>query len=513
MQSEVLPSELHLVAPPVIPQARSYIFKQKSDLLEYPVSRGTNIKINIPRLQRSYLTKDSYLRFRLNIDYTVPANNQNLDVPLTLDRCGAYGLIDRIEVYDYLGGTLLESTQNIPALMTLWGDLHYGLASFTGQPQVTEGYDGSRVVISNSGATPVFDQSELRTSSVGQVLAVPVTQAAAFSQFSTTEFAIPLPSFLGLFSDKYAPLHNGFTLNIILNDSRFAFISRLNETAAVPSLQLDAVSLSQVELCCQVMELGEQAEQMVMAGSEPAIVPCIQHRYFTDLILGAGSQSSFRLDMNLNVVSLRKLWWMMRPTDYQGYQFPTYGHRIRNFLDHWNFQYGSSYLPEIAGIQTRALYVPTSSVGNGYYPLAGADFYKANSFTQAYRELVKTADDWRNVSINLNEFRIDTAAYSKGTQADRDYAFAPITQAVPCYQNQQTDRDATICGKFAAGLNMRLSHKAAVSGIDTNGLQVSINGYFDKDKIDKMIQATLDVWAQYDAFVQVLPGVATTVSF
>jgi hypothetical protein len=69
------------------------------------------------------------------------------------------------------------------------------------------------------------------------------------------------------------------------------------------------------------------------------------------------------------------------------------------------------------------------------------------------------------------------------------------------------------CGKFAAGLDTRLSKKQTVSGIDTNGLLVSVNAQFDRDQIANMAQATLDLWAEFDAFVQVIPGVATTVTF
>lgn len=522
MQSEVLPSELHLVAPPVIPQARSYLFKQRSDLQEFQVSKGTSIKINIPRLQRSYLTKESYLRFRVNIDYTVPAaTSATIYNPyLAFDRCGAYGLFERIEVYDYLGGTLLESTQNVPELMTLLGDLNVGLASFEGELQATSGYDGAKVTVAKEGVAGVYDAFELRTAPNGFVFArvsTPAQGQPAATGFVTYEFAISVPSFLGMFSDKYVPLHNGFTINFILNDARLAFVSRVTETVSTPNFTLNNVYLSNVEYCCQVMELGEQAEQMVMSGAEPAVIPCVQHRYFTDLILGGGLQSVFRLDMNLNVVSLRNLWWAMRPSVYQDLPYPSYGHRIRNFLERWNFQYGSSYLPEIAGIQARALTVPRSAIGNTYNSQVGADFYKALANTQAYKELVKTADDWKHASINLNEFRIDTGAYA-GTEAGltpSDYAMSPITGAVPCMTSWDAvgAGDKTVIGKFAGGLNTRLSRKAAVSGIDTNGLQVSINGYFDKDLITSMLQATLDVWAQHDAFVQVIPGVATTVTF
>ena len=63
------------------------------------------------------------------------------------------------------------------------------------------------------------------------------------------------------------------------------------------------------------------------------------------------------------------------------------------------------------------------------------------------------------------------------------------------------------------GLDLRLSSKDVVSGIDTNGLLVRLNAKFDDDNLSEMVNAVLDVYAEHDAFVQVIPGVATTVTF
>jgi hypothetical protein len=109
-----------------------------------------------------------------------------------------------------------------------------------------------------------------------------------------------------------------------------------------------------------------------------------------------------------------------------------------------------------------------------------------------------------------------------------DTAFAPgsdtagnITKAnVPWQYFPSAAADPTTAdlvynpaGQFVAGLNTRLSRKNTVSGIDTNGLQLSINGNFDRDRLVYMLDAIMDVWAEHDAFVQIIPGVATTVTF
>lgn len=496
-QTEVLPSELHLVAPPTIPQARSYLFKQQSELQEYDVQKGNRIRINIPRLQRSYLMKDSYLRFRLNLDFTPTANETK---SIYFDRCGAFGLFDRIEVYDYLGGTLLEQTQNIPALATLLGDLKFKMMEFNGKGQALEGYDGSNVQQDSSD----YDRYEVRTANSGMPIYIGKAGQGTTPKFFTAEFCIPIMSFLGLFSDKYIPLHNGFSIDFFLNSRDLAFVSRLGVGDTTPGpVTIQDCWISQFEYCCQIMELGEQAESMVIS-TDPFIIPSTQYRYFTDMILGGGLQSNFRLDMNLNVVSLRNIRFNMRPTVYQSLAYPSYGHRIRNFLDNFTFQYGSSYLPEIAGVSCRSLNIPSSRQNTAYSTSIQnlkKESFKADGYTQAYKEITKTFNPNEEFTINRTEYRIDTAAPFDGALTGSD-AFVPYSGG-----------NGSICGKFAAGLDTRLSRKETISGIDTNGLLVCVNGSFDRDNIINMVQSILDVWAEHDAFIQIIPGVATTVTF
>jgi len=493
MQSEVLPSELQLVPPPTVPQARSYMFRQQSENTEYNLSRGERIRINIPRLQRSYLMKDSYIRFRVNIDYTQVAN-----AGLTLDRCGAYGFFDRIEVYDYLGGTLLEQTQNIPALATLLGDVNNNLTLFNTKLQSTQGYEGSNV----QAGVGELDKYELRTCNSGMVI-IPFGTTGTADGYLSLEFSLPVLSFLGIFSDKYIPLHNGFSVDFFLNDIASSFVSRTTAANAA-TITMKEVWISNFEYCCQVLELGELAESMVMA-TNPFVIHSTQYRYFSDVILGGGNQSSFRMDLNLNVVSLRNIRFNMRPTDYNSFSNPTYGHRIRNFLQNFNLQYGSSYLPEIAGITCRSSIIPGSragySVNASIFP-GSSDYFKASGNSQSYMELSKTVDDNNEMSINWGEYRIDL-----GSTSVSNYA-GTLTALVPTF-----GPDSGMCGKFAAGIDTRLNKKKTISGIDTNGLLVSINGQFDRDLINSMVQSTLDVWAEYDSFLNIIPGVATTTTF
>lgn len=528
-QMEVMPREFNLTAPATIPQARTYMFKRQSDLQTYDLQKGNRIRINIPRLQRTYLSKNSYLRFRVNLDIKSTTGG------IAFDRCGAYGLFDRLEVYDYLGGTLIEQVQNIPALMILLNDINTGVSDLNGLNEGTEGVSGAGIYIRDSQVEDVPDNRvEVATAVTGSYVFAKQANGESTDRFATKEYAIHLPSFLDLFSDKNVPLHNGFSVDLYLNSKEQAFVSR--ETGKTAStVNIAEVWISNVELCCQVTELGDYAEKLMLSTSDPWVVHSRFYRYFSDIITAkcengkaaipndstSVSQSSFRLDMNLNVVSLRNIMFGMRPRYYQNkIQFPSYGHRIRNYLENFNFQYGSSYLPEIAGVSCSASTVPYSrssyadTIETGKYASGASP--KADSFSQALQELSKVSTTGK-VSIQPEEFRIDCGSgqYGYRNNADLD-SYVPWKWDTACK-----------CGKFAGGLNLQLSKRDAVCGIDTNGLSVSINGSFNSDAVSAsppvtdplattvtpMVYAILDCWAEHDAFVQIIPGVATTVTF
>jgi hypothetical protein len=519
---ETLPTELRLSAPPSLPQARSYMFKQRSEYSEYDLKRGNKIRINIPRLQRTYLSKDSYLRFWLTVDVELSGLRA---APLFFDRAGAFGLIDRIEVYDYLGSTLIEQIQNVPELMVMRNDLLSPIESFNSKLQTTQGFQGSMVGVTTASVEPY----EFRTANSGQELFPYYWNAGLTAAYKTFQFCIPIPSFLGIFSDKFVPLHNGFSLDLFLNSPEQAFVSfggsqDTGEPTTNPDYDIAGdktrativkqAYLSGVELCAQVMELGNDAENLVLAsnGSGPLVIPCSFHRYFSDIVKGKNEpdqSSSFGVDLNLNVVSLKNIKFGMRPTFYQNtIHYPAYGHRVRNFLTDFSFQYGSSYLPELAGVSCRATTLPQGK--NGYPPIAGQNVsvYSRATFSQAYCELLKTgpknhwADPSSQNSMNGSEYQIDTVT---GYKSDPEAIIEDVPPPLGKYY--------TICGKFMGGLDLRLSSKEVVSGIDTNGLLVRLNGRFDGSKLSLMNNAILDIFCEHDAFVQIIPGLATTVTF
>ena len=507
-QAQVLPKELRLVAPPTMPQARSYLFRQQSTETSY-LEQGT-IQINIPRLQRSYLSKDSYLRFTIEFTYAPGAGGAAWDAstvgptfPVTLDLPGAYGFFDKIEVYDYLGSTLLESTAGHGQLMALLMDTslspdelaqHWNTiaGTFGSQSLISDGnqvywnYNGSHGDIATATADQLTSTEHLEKLVIsnqspyrGEWLISPGASSGTVTL--KREFSIPLLSFLGLLSPKYAPLHNGYTIQLTLNSAKRA----LGVTSYTPVVSSSTpytgayeLKFTNVGMDCQILELGPQAESMLLSSTQgqPLIVPTKAFRNYTTTVLSSGSTA--RLDLNLNVASLTNiLWFMRRDSTIESFQYPSLSMRFRNFLKSWYFQYGSSVLPQTSGIQC-------SSTGG-----------QLGDNTEAYMELMKArhnlTQDNHHSSINLYDFSNDDSVYN----------LVPL----------KLELDAA---KFAGGLDLELVPGKAndlVCGLNTNGMNTSINLEFLPDAV--RTQQRLDAYAEYDAFVNIAPGLATTVSF
>lgn len=489
--AQVLPKELRLSAPPTMPQARSYLFKQQSVNATYEPGASGTIQINLPRLQRSYLTKDSYLKFRIALswdnniegDPTAPC----FDVP------GAFGLFDRIEVYDYLGSTLLESTSGHGQLISLLMDTQTSTDELAFHYGTTSGTRGGNVGTDIEIANTVTTKWILTGPTTGGVFST--TKNAGTTTYYY-EYTLPIFSFLGLLSQKFAPLHNGYTIQLTLNTAAqalgFSSITGTN-TGTAPS----TYQLSNVYFCAQVLELGPVAESMLISSTQgqPFVVPSKAYRNYIGTVPAASS--SYRLDMNLNVASLTNLLWIMRETAYQNnVLYKSLSYRIRNFLSTWFFQYGSTILPQTSGIQA--------------YSPPGADIDEGlGGYNEAYCELMKARHSLNaanfNSIISKHNYWIDSAAEAAATFGGTAGAHMALTA--------DSIRPS---GKFAAGLDLELVSGRSndlVCGMNTNGMNTSINLNFDPTKSADVVAARLDLWAEYDSFVNVAPGIATTVSF
>jgi hypothetical protein len=515
--AQVLPKELRLSAPPTMPQARSYLFKQQSVLSQYEPGSNNVITINLPRLQRSYLTKDSYLKFRIELQWNNDTNTSaDLDVSAPcFDTPGAFGLFDRIEIYDYLGSTLLESTAGHAQLMALLMDtqtssdelaFHYGTNSGTkgGNVMLDREYGIGDDYVTSNRYTMIGSQT-------GHVFQIPnLTDLYSApgggnktndSQTYAFEFCIPMFSFLGLLSQKFAPLHNGYTINLTMSPvARALGFCNINGVIPAGHQAPSTYILSNVYYCCQILELGPVAESMLISSTQgqPFVVPSKAYRNYVGSV-PAGA-SSYRLDLNLNVASLTNILWIMRESAYaNNIKWRCLSYRIRNYLQSWYFQYGSTVLPQTSGIQA--------------YSANGADIDSfRGGYNESYCELMKARHNFNATNFNTNiskrNYWIDTAALGAANEY-MTTAAAPAAMALTADSFFET-------GKFAAGLDLELVSGRSndlVCGMNTNGMNTSINLTFNSDKSPNVVAANVDCWCEYDSFINISPGIATTVSF
>lgn len=455
MESDnVMPKELRLTTPSTMPQCRSYLFPVQSTEQTYTMGNNSPIIINIPRLKQSYLRKDTYLKFRVEVSNT---NDVYFDI------AGAMGLFKTIEVYDYLGSTLLEKIDNIPELWTLMTQL---------KTNIIDNETGGSMSI----GMHTNDESWTEVRAHG-----PKFYAATGTK--TFEYCVPLFCFLGLLSPKYCPLHNGYTIQLTMNLDSLAFVS----TATISTSPV----LSNIYLYCQVLELGSRAEEMIVGSlaNDPFVVASNTYRSYTSSLKAGVYDLS--IPLNLNVASLNAIYVIQRQSAYAAINKFSTSNRSRNYLQTMTFKYGSSSLPTTRGIQCSSLPGSTLSSTGGTYAV-GADTQGGSE--ECWHELCKAA-------------RISP------------YSACNIRSDLFHIQNKTTDVDfanysLNYFGQFATGLSTRLiedRENDIVCGLNTNGMYTTVDLHYDTRETTNAV--AINLWTEYNQFVSIVPGVATSVTF
>lgn len=542
--SVVLPKELRLAAPATMPQSRSYMFKQQAALSGY--SPKEVIQINLPRLQRSYLTKDSYLEFEVTFTHTLPSTDF-VNAAISLDTPGALGLIDRIEVYDYLGSTQLESTAGFGQLVALLQDTcvsqteyssHWEATGGGQQPAIVADFERNTQIAGDSASTNAEHKMyRQHTQSLGEIIDLGLWKndisgavgASSASRSVKRRYHLPLFSFLGLLSPKYAPLHNGYTIMITLQSAENALVngglkyaynatSKKVDTASLITCTNVTYKVDTARMCCQILELGPIAESMLLStvGPNPMVVTTKAYRNYTTSL--PASSSTFRLDLNINVASLTNVLWIMRP----GYAvgdgtYNSLSRRQRNYLESWNFQYGSSILPQTQGITA---YKPQSNT-------AGHEDRGSECLIELLKARHMYNQPTHNHLFNRNNYPWDNWTQSQiRIKARHQIDHLPNVANAFKYTTPESMYES---GKFACGLDLELVSgrtNEIICGMNTNGMNTSINATFNTTAAAVSTIPTdgsgtgvwvekcqVDAWCEYDAFINVSPGIATTVSF
>ena len=400
-------------------------------------------------------------------------------------------------------------------------------------------------IVADSGIGKQFYCGGKPLVSVGQ------SRAPTLKSFSV-QFSIPLPSFLGFLSKKMVPLHNGFTIVLTLASQykpMFIAPKQVPTLLSAPTdpgdksnvqvpVEMEAVNtneprtnvaningptrfvdpkvfwwqITDVSMVCQILELGPVAESMILSSTQgqPLILHTKQIRNYKG---SAGATAAeFSLPLNLNVASLTNLLWFMRPdgTD-NNLSYASVGARTRNHLWRWEFQYGSTVLPQSQGIQSMYMTGPSAPSGK-VFPSTGAEYFYSinNGFTECYNEFMKSRPS------NAFRGRLTPENYSASTYLGKgDVVGFAHTPWICQYGDSATTYD--IC-KFACGLNLELVNGKVgdlICGLNTNGMNTTIRGYFHPQLLTNTNKflSIVDAYAEYDAFINISPGIVTTISF
>jgi hypothetical protein len=383
----------------------------------------------------------------------------------------------------------------------------------------------------------------LAAGSAGTGVTIQVSPAPSQTNFSR-EFSIPLLSFLGMLSQKMVPLHNGFSIVLtVASQKKPMYLSQPVQpvipvgangaTSTVGYIRTATTTteptppewnITDVYLQAQILELGPIAESMVLSSSQgnPLVVHTKTFRNYVSTVKGSTwssgavtstGQQEFVANLNLNVMSLTNVLWMMRPSNQtDSLLYPSCGARTRNFLQRWSFQYGSTSLPQNNGIQAMSATAPT-------FP-SGAAASTANStyigylvgFTECFQELMKA----RPFYLPASRFHLDGYPIDNSFNTNLDLKTSVTLPSVN-WKNLFPSKDSwQSLPRFAAGLNLQLMNGKdfeMISGLNTNGMNTSIRGIFNPLYTDFMNNVTVDAYCEYDAFVNISPGIATTVSF
>jgi hypothetical protein len=323
--------------PTSLPQARRY---QRTFAAPRSTAFGQEetFILNIPPIDRTYLAKNNKLHFDFNLEYTeasqatwqniyadliydtsanattgifaasVPAaetataqawvngffnqgksaliNAYTKPMP-TLDINGPYGLINRIRVYDYLGTTLLEDVQEHDVLTAMLTDFDMKNESFQlNRPERVDQFNqDTQQLVRKPPCSNLTPSDDLRKYNPASVVILPSFDGS-LNQTGAQVFPIPIKvtthmvmdlySFLGKFSEKFVPLHNGFRLEFTVNKNTIplAFATangnlnvnyltyRLRTTKSITlDPTINSMTLSNIYLKCDLLELSPELDK------------------------------------------------------------------------------------------------------------------------------------------------------------------------------------------------------------------------------------------------------------
>lgn len=549
--------------PTVLPRGRTYARQFTPDAYK-TYTAGSQMIINIPPIDRCYLTKNTQLYFTATLKYQECTQDQltslqtasgitnaemknftsnlyaagALNQPLPcLDINGPYGLISQIDVYDYLGTTLLETVPNHHLLTATLADYWFSDSELElNRPLIQDLTGAIRKRPGTLMSNLTLQEFQSRGWGVDAATGLTVT-----SRTTTVKYNIDLVSFLGLLSDSFVPLHNGFQLRftVVNPDEVITITNAAGGNTALLRTKSDSTTyvlqpltpsiqdfyLSEPSLNAKILEVPPEVDDKVnkliftkQFKYTTSMLPLKASKYATQSTttnpLPATSTEKWSkhfVRLPVEVKSLTKLYTWMRPlyTPSERIYMQKLGYRIKNAVS------SVSLLLDKANVFT------ISSPLEAYY--------------QSRVCLGKQIDQ----IYSYSDVSIDAPVATKGTQGKGGYIYAAeeygnsiaaaTAQAgtsAAIYPNDLLDLGSkTVSGSTVYQLLNKYQGKSlwafdtrlpgyeanSVVGVDTSEKVLEV--VYEGDTSSTTVRHMIDVFAEYDALIHVDPGKTTSVSF
>lgn len=559
--------------PTILPQARRYTRRFDADRTK-TFTQGDEIAIQIPPINHTYLTKDVRLHFDFSLTYnemstsefafikdayqtsitnptttqqgSLHAANDDFTILTSMtdprnavmkpypcfDIQGPSCLFSSLRVYDYLGTTLLEGNDNYDLLTGMLVDF------------ATDNEDDRRIEYSfpdgivRSPGVPILSDGTSFKEFQNKPLNYNSTSGKLDSRTIACHCSIPLTSFLGTLSQKFVPLHNGFTLRFRVNtwsnaikiDTTWKYNAlRFNfgvssaaagsdysapyfvTNTATPSIV--SASITNAYLATQVLEISPEFDQKFIN----TVLHTRMFIYQRDnwIATKEGSKTITKRLAN-NVKSLTRLYIGQR---YDNSLSSRSSFRIKNGLTYAALLYNKAVVRDVQNDE-EALTSLKAAMENAFdptitwndfvtdYPAIGFQgvifppqvYYPGHSST--YALLPKGY---------LPSWDLTTKARFQNSGTGTAPLYIIVDHAIPDSlkgEHHETQKQ----GKYLIVFDCRIpgATPLAVTGIDTTETVVE---YKLVSSATTAVQTAIDVFTEHDAFIHVNPGQNTSVSF
>lgn len=528
------------IRPTLVPQARRYT--RTFDAGAGKVFREDDqIIIDIPPINHSYLTKDARIYFKFDMSFydhsfttqseptgigaawwAATASSylevQRKPVPM-LDICGPYGFFRDVEVYDYLGNTLIEKTNRHDLLAGIMADFYLDAEVERLRPFISDSMNpnigaNSSIEKSMGGSlyqTRVnginllddnlnpgeFNTDPTRVADYYSYITTPPKLPSTLIKIPTWYFSIQLLNFLGKASSTFVPLHNGYRIILKLNKStvpikfglpsgNLRYIAKSGgadvNVDIVP--RIDEYNIYDVKLDADILEVSPQFDEQVEK---------VVHARMTSYnLLGRCDKPTI---IPGNYLSASRLFVQMRvvPNDKVLDTYSELGMRFRTNVTKARLLFNDALHQDYKSIE---------SIKNALSPEFDPYILPISFF------------------IDDPPIRLDgTGGYmypylSRDAKFELKYA-TPLTNYA--WYNQTTSNAAyrrfnDNMGKFLIKFDLSLNgyNNKVITGIDTTKTTVKID--LTRDSSPSYAYET-DIFIDYDAMITVVPGKSTSVSF